>query len=78
MGCCGGRRFTSPVVSGASTHGKVQFEFAGPGQLTLYGRMSGKRYLFNGRGARVLVDARDAPGVRVVEGVQEVPSPIQA
>ena len=42
------------------------------GPLTLFGRVTGVRYHFPGPGARVHVDARDAPSFEVVQGVEVV------
>jgi hypothetical protein len=50
------------------------FEYTGNGPLTLFGRVTGVRYHFPGPRARVLVDARDAPSLEVVRGLEVVKS----
>jgi len=54
--------------------GPTLFENTGRGPLTLFGRVTGVRYFFPGPGARVRVDARDAPAFEVVQGVAVVKS----
>ena len=52
--------------------GPTLFEYSGDGPLTLFGRMTGVRYHFPGPGARVYVDARDAPTFEVMRGLAVV------
>ena len=56
----------------AGQRGPTLFENTGSGPLTLFGRVTGVRYHFPGPGARVLVDARDAPSFEVVQGLEVV------
>lgn len=73
MTCCGGRR---GAVQAAAAQGSgpatVLFERREPGALTVYGRVTGTRYHFPGVGARVAVDARDAPVLDVIRGLENV------
>jgi hypothetical protein len=39
--------------------------------LTAVGPITGRRYRFNGPGARVAVDSRDAPSMRAVPNLRE-------
>jgi hypothetical protein len=48
------------------------FEYTGDGSLTLFGRVTGVRYHFPGPGARVPVDARDAPTFEITRGLEVV------
>ena len=52
--------------------GPTLFECTANGPLTMYGHLTGVRYHFPGPGARVLVDARDAPWLEVVQGLEAV------
>ena len=73
MACCGGstsRR--ARAVPRRGTTGPTLFEYSGDGPLTLFGRMTGVRYHFPGPGARVYVDARDAPTFEVMRGLAVV------
>ena len=74
MACCG--RAVSDAASRvpprAHQPSKRLFEYQGTGPLTIYGRATGIRYHFSGPGARVWVDARDAPVLEVVRGLDAV------
>jgi hypothetical protein len=50
----------------------VLLEYRGHGALTVHGRLTGIRYHFPGPGARLTVDARDAPFVEIILGVEVV------
>ena len=39
----------------------VAYVYAGAGVASVVGQVSGRRYVFSSRGARLTVDARDAP-----------------
>jgi hypothetical protein len=52
--------------------GPVVFEHQSDGPLIVYGRMTGIRYHWPGPGARLQVDARDAPYLEVVRGLKRV------
>jgi hypothetical protein len=67
MPCCGG---SARNVNHGS--GPTLFEYSGEKPMTLFGRVTGVRYHFPGPGARVPVDARDAPAFEVVEGLDAV------
>lgn len=70
MACCGRSVRVSPLAMPASQDtGPVLFEHQEGGSLTVYGRVTGRRYHFASRGARVYVDGRDAPVLDVTRGV---------
>jgi hypothetical protein len=83
MSCCGKGR---QPVSGGVRHtpapsqrvaqpprdAVVYFEYVGNTGLTVQGRITGKRYRFNGRGARVAVDARDRGSLAGVPRLRQV------
>ena len=48
------------------------FQYTGSGSLTVFGRVTGVRYYFPGPGARVRVDARDAPALEITRGLEPV------
>jgi hypothetical protein len=76
MSCCGSKRrqivtgtvaplgevAESPALPHAATTG-VLFVYDGVAGLIVTGRATGRRYRFGERGARVRVDARDAPSL---------------
>ena len=68
------RTFATPDGQ-ARPRGTVLFEYQGDGALTMYGRLTGVRYHFPGPGARMPVDARDAPALDVVRGLERVGGP---
>ena len=72
MACCGGRSGARGGDKRDPRPKSVLFEYREQGPLTLFGRVTGIRYHFPGRGARVLVDARDAPVLEVVRGLEVV------
>ena len=51
---------------------RVTFEYTGGAPLTLYGRVTGRRYHFPGSSARAAVDGRDAPYLEVIQGLTPV------
>lgn len=79
MGCCGSNRQqqalrkdfgaattsapTAPSTRGAVPGSGVVFAYYGAGELLVIGNVSGRRYHFAERGARLGVDARDAPAL---------------
>ena len=74
MACCGGS--ARNVIGQAQTGNRPKlFKYSGQGSTTLFGRITGVRYHFAGPGARVLVDARDAPAFEVVKGLEVVKPP---
>ena len=62
--CCGDSR--------ARPGQSVTFEYTGEGRFTIFGRVTGTRYSFPARGARVLVDRRDASALEIVEAMERV------
>lgn len=52
----------------------IQFEYVGESGLTAIGPITGRHYRFVGPGARVAVDPRDAPSLRAVPRLKQVPS----
>lgn len=49
------------------------FVHDGPGELIVTGAKTGRRYRFAGRGARLAVDALDAPGLALVDRLRRLP-----
>lgn len=74
MSCCGqGQRGSwqgAAVQQGRTS--AIWFESQVAAPVTLFGRITGIRYHFPGVGARVRVDARDAPTLDVVRGLERV------
>jgi hypothetical protein len=50
------------------------FELDAASALTVIGPLTGRRYHFASRGARVQVDGRDASALAAVPGVRRAPS----
>ncbi len=50
----------------------VYFEYLGATGLTVLGPITGKRYRFNGHGARVAVDLRDRPSMAAVPNLRQI------
>jgi hypothetical protein len=50
------------------------FEYLGTSSLTATGLVTGKRYRFDSRGARVRIDPRDRPGLARVPHLRQVVS----
>jgi hypothetical protein len=83
MSCCGSKRtqFYRPgsqatVEAGTGIRaldtGSVLYRYTGPTGLTVQGPITGRRYRFNGEGAQVEVDSRDAPSFGGVPKLQRV------
>ena len=72
MACCGAVSRMAAAGPPRDSTRPALFEYTGSGSLTLFGRVTGVRYHFPGPRARVLVDARDAPSLEVVQGVEVV------
>jgi hypothetical protein len=73
MGCCGQSRIAPPgQLRPPGRPASVLLEYRGYGALTVHGRLTGIRYHFPGPGARLTVDARDAPFVEIILGVEVV------
>jgi hypothetical protein len=74
MPCCGSwQRATShPAAPTKAAAGPVLFEYRGPGPLTIFGRVTGRRYHFPGTSARAAVDPRDAPLLEIIRGLERV------
>lgn len=81
--CCGGKRQslqTHPPINPAPDRvprtieaaPPVLFEYVGTTGLTGTGPFTGRRYRFDGPGARVEVDARDAPSMAGVPHLRRV------
>lgn len=60
----------TPSDGQPTPRGPVLFEYQGDGAFTTFGRVTGVRYHFPGPGARMPVDARDAPSLDVVRGLE--------
>ena len=70
MACCGERReqlrteFSARGVRRPKPiNGHVIFEYTGPASAVVRGTVTGRGYAFAGYGARVAIDARDAPSL---------------
>jgi hypothetical protein len=74
MACCGRWRSPAPRPVSRPSAAPVTFEYRGHGPLTLFGRVTGRRYHFPGVGARATVDGRDAPVLDVIRGLERVSS----
>ncbi len=79
MGCCGQSRGTintSGTVGGTKRPPPrpraALFEYTGPTAMTVTGPMSGARYRFDGPGAKVQIDMRDAPSMVAVPNVRRL------
>ena len=79
MSCCGGQReqlrtqsATGQAESPKTVSGHVIFEYTGPGRMVVRGAVTGRGYSFVGYGARVAVDARDAPSLTKTHYLQRV------
>jgi len=80
MGCCGRLRqrigSVGPARPSNGAHParrfSVTFEYTGGTGMTVVGPVSGRRYRFNGPGARVVIDLRDRPGLARVPRLRVV------
>lgn len=87
MSCCGNSRPTPVRIPNrglelrapagkagiVSRHHAIIFEYVGNTALTATGPVSGRRYRFGQRGARLHVDPRDRPGLAQVPNLRFVP-----
>lgn len=71
MACCGSRRAVAAPVPPARP---VTFEYRGATTMRTVGPVSRRDYWFGQRGARVMVDGRDAPSFDGVPNLVRVPS----
>ncbi len=51
---------------------EICFEYIGQTALTAIGGATGRRYRFDRRGARMIVDARDRPSLAAVPNLRQV------
>jgi hypothetical protein len=84
MSCCGSKRQEAArnayigsglALAPAAVRGRgtgVLFVFDGAGALVVTGSVSGRRYRFGERGARLSVDARDAPALDALPRLRRV------
>ncbi len=86
MACCGKMRSQfraaaprrplsvgrTTVASPPDARPLAYFEYFGPTGLTAIGPVTGRRYRFEGRGARVAIDQRDASGMLAVPNLRRV------
>ena len=72
MACCGAASRMVTADRAGRAAGPTLFEYTGKGSLTLFGRVTGVRYYFPGPGARVPIDARDAPALEITRGLEPV------
>jgi hypothetical protein len=82
VSCCGGARQRlgsivkpePPIADSAvARRFAIEFEYIGPTALTVVGSTSGRRYRFDGPGARIVIDPRDRPSLARVPRLREVP-----
>lgn len=73
MPCCGGSRASLGHAASldrangpAGAAPSVEFVYLGRSVLNVIGGVSGRRYRFDGPGAKLAVDRRDAPGLAAV------------
>jgi hypothetical protein len=81
MGCCGKNRpdlqredgaIRQPTVSVHRTPDFHYFEYVGRTSLTALGPITGRHYRFERSGARIAIDARDAPSMIGVPNLRKV------
>ncbi len=70
MACCGSQHSSQRPSPATPPREAALFEYHGAGPLTLFGKVTGRRYHFPGPGARARVDGRDADVMRVMRGVE--------
>jgi hypothetical protein len=87
MTCCGKQRqmlggsapAARPVGAGTPAmpprHAYAYFEYTGNTGLTVTGPVTGRRYRFDGPGARVAVDPADKPSMAAVPNLRRVAGP---
>jgi hypothetical protein len=88
MSCCGSKRekYAQAVsnslaqqpdetITPATMWTDVYFEYTGETALTVTGNVSGKRYRFNHPGEILLIDYRDASGMRGVPVLKHTSPP---
>jgi hypothetical protein len=81
MSCCGRSRQQLSFLAAAQDTARrpppverrfeVLFEYTGATALTAVGPVTGRRYRFEGRGARVAVDPRDRQALARVPGLRQ-------
>ena len=78
MGCCGGGRASrghqAAAFDGAdrSAGATVAFRYLGSTTLHVIGGATGRQYRFEGFGAELMVDPRDAPGISAVPTLRRI------
>ena len=84
MSCCGGNKNRviqtgmgvvpqAPAEPSAPARAwAVVFRYDGQKPVTVYGKVTGRKYYFNGEGAEVVVDLRDRIGMRAIHTMREV------
>ena len=83
MACCGGQRAAlragSSVGAAAEAAGAPflpranEFEYLGTGDFEITGPLTGKRYFFRSRGARVRVEASDVASFVSIPNLRRIP-----
>lgn len=61
----------SRVASGDAVAAGARFEYIGATALTVFGAVTGMRYRFAHSGARLAVQARDAPAMAAVPSLRK-------
>ena len=81
MSCCGGNRgmrpshsagASAPVPSPSGHRSLAIFRYDGPTSLTVFGRITGRKYWFSANGAEVAVDIRDRESMKQVPRLIEL------
>ena len=83
MACCGGQRAALRAGSSVGTAAEAagapflpranEFEYIGTGDFEITGPLTGKRYLFRGRGARVRVEPSDVASFISIPNLRRIP-----
>lgn len=79
MPCCGSSRTSlghsaslDEAAGVASGPPSVRFAYLGASALSVIGGATGRLYRFDGRGSRLAIDRRDAPGLVAVPKLRRV------
>jgi hypothetical protein len=76
MACCGIARSStgrtrSALEASAHAPPRIRFAYVGRTALSVIGGATGRQYRFDGPGAELEVDARDAPGLATIPVLEE-------
>jgi hypothetical protein len=82
MACCGSQRAAlrgggsagvAATASASFVPRAQEFEYTGAGELQLTGPLTGKPYIFRGRGARVRIEASDVASFVSIPNLRRIP-----